>query len=66
MVDVFSPSNIPWLNPEVIAATANTGGRNFVAGTVNMLNDLRQVLSGSVTEPGGFQVGRDLAAKLDE
>jgi len=30
LVDMFSPSNIPWLNPEVINATLDNGGRNFL------------------------------------
>jgi polyhydroxyalkanoate synthase len=29
-LDLMSPSNIPWLNPEVIDATRNTGGANLV------------------------------------
>ena len=40
-LDLFSPSNVPWLNPEVIAATAASGGRNLAAGTANLLTDLQ-------------------------
>jgi polyhydroxyalkanoate synthase subunit PhaC len=61
MLDVVSPSNLPWLNPEVIDATLATGGRNLLDGLANFAADLRQAATG---EPpaSDFQVGRDLAA----
>jgi polyhydroxyalkanoate synthase len=62
IIDMFSPSNVPWLNPEVIHATVKTGGRNFVAGTGNLLADLRQVVSGRASALDDFRIGRDLAA----
>ena len=62
MVDVYSPSNVPWLNPEVIEATLATGGSNFAAGTMNLLADLRETLNGSANEQGPFRIGNDLAA----
>ncbi len=60
-LDLFSPSNIPWLNPEVIAATAASGGRNLAAGTANFLNDLHGAL-GDRPNASGFRVGTDIAA----
>jgi polyhydroxyalkanoate synthase len=39
-LDVLSPSNFPWLNPEVLAATFETGGKNFISGAENFLHDL--------------------------
>ena len=62
LVDVFSPSNVPWLNPEVIRAAAETGGANFVAGAVNLLTDLQESLSGRACEREDCRIGRDLAA----
>jgi len=59
-LDVFSPSNIPWLNPEVIEATRSTRGRNLAEGLRNVVADLRSLVSG--TQPSTFIVGRDLAA----
>jgi polyhydroxyalkanoate synthase subunit PhaC len=59
-VDIFSPSNVPWLNPEVINATVSTGGRNLVAGFDNFLKDVHEAMSGRVS--ASFQVGSDLAA----
>ncbi|MGO4870546.1 MAG: PHA/PHB synthase family protein, partial [Roseiarcus sp.] len=60
-VDMFSPSNAPWLNPEVIRATQETGGGNFLRGAANFVADVRAAFVGG----GGaeaFRVGRDLAA----
>jgi polyhydroxyalkanoate synthase len=31
-LDMLSPSNVPWLNPQVIDATRASGGENLVAG----------------------------------
>jgi polyhydroxyalkanoate synthase len=38
-LDMISPSNVPWLNPEVIEAAQASGGRNFVNGLINLLHD---------------------------
>jgi polyhydroxyalkanoate synthase len=54
-LDLISPSNVPWLNPEVIEATRATGGRNLLAGFVNYLNDK------SGTTESGFKVGKHIA-----
>jgi polyhydroxyalkanoate synthase len=61
-VDMFSPSNIPWLNPEVIAATLASGGTNFLKGAANLRADANVVLTGHHDGPDAFVVGRDLAA----
>jgi polyhydroxyalkanoate synthase subunit PhaC len=55
-LDLVSSSNIPWLNPEVIEATRATGGRNFLAGLLNLLHD-----QGGTPARGAFAVGRNLA-----
>jgi polyhydroxyalkanoate synthase subunit PhaC len=39
LLDMLSPSNVPWLNPEVIEAIQKTGGRNLIAGLENFLRD---------------------------
>lgn len=62
VLDAFSPSNVPWLNPEVIAATWAEGGMNFVRGAQNYWRDVL-ALTGSPSSPDGpeLRVGRDLA-----
>jgi polyhydroxyalkanoate synthase len=62
LIDTYSPSNVPWLNPEVIQATIATGGANFVAGAANLFTDLQETLSGRPCGPDAFRIGQDLAA----
>ena len=60
LVDMLSPSNLPWLNPEVVQATISSGGKNLQTGMQNFLSD---VLHTSLAQPDpNFVVGRDLAA----
>jgi polyhydroxyalkanoate synthase subunit PhaC len=59
-LDLMSPSNIPWLNPEVIEVTRATGGANFTAGMQNFLHD-QAAVNGSAPA-GRFIVGKNLAA----
>ncbi|MGC1303868.1 MAG: alpha/beta fold hydrolase [Caulobacteraceae bacterium] len=61
-LDIFSPSNSPWINPEVLRATTEKGGQNFVEGLENFMADLAKVSSNPEGEPdSGLKVGRDLA-----
>ncbi len=61
-VDMFSPSNVPWLNPEVINATLHSGGANLLAGASHVLSDLQEHLAGQpLAGRGGFAVGENLA-----
>lgn len=60
--DMFSPSNFPLTNPEILKATVQQGGGNLVRGWFNWLEDLERVIGGK--RPVGtedFQVGRDVA-----
>jgi polyhydroxyalkanoate synthase len=59
-LDLMSPSNVPWINPEVIEATRASGGGNLVAGLRNLLHDAAAARGGSAA--GGFKVGVDVAA----
>ena len=65
LLDMVSPSNFPWTNPEVLGETCRTAGANLWQGGLNLLHDWqRQAVS---TQPNGaeaFQVGRDVAATL--
>ena len=38
--DMFSPSNSPMLNPEVMERASSTGGVNFLIGYLNFLDDM--------------------------
>jgi polyhydroxyalkanoate synthase len=62
MLDVWSPSNFPWSNPEVLRAAWAQGGLNFAAGAENFAEDWRRALLGE--PPAGaerFVPGRDVA-----
>ena len=62
MLDVFSPSNNPLTNPEVIDRTRAELGQNFVRGFQNFWEDWERTTGGK-RPPGAedFQVGRDVA-----
>ncbi|MEZ6001096.1 PHA/PHB synthase family protein [Hyphomonas sp.] len=62
LLDVFSPSNNPFTNPEVLERTRETGGQNFVAGFNNWREDVRRQIQGK--PPVGtedFIPGEDVA-----
>ncbi len=62
ILDVFSPSNFVWTNPEVLAATFNEGGQNFARGLQHYIEDLDRVIGGK--PPVGaeaFHPGKDVA-----
>jgi len=63
VLDLFSPSNYLWTNPELLDATIAQGGMNLVQGARNYLEDAQRLLAGR--PPVGadaFRVGEDLAA----
>jgi polyhydroxyalkanoate synthase len=62
LLDMVSPANIPFANPDVVAKTLETGGANLVAGFRNWLEDAGRQMTGQ--PPVGaedFVVGRDVA-----
>ena len=59
-LDLMSPSNVPWLNPEVIKETRTSGGANLVTGMANLLRD--QKATQLTPTSNGFVVGQNLAA----
>jgi polyhydroxyalkanoate synthase len=61
-LDVLSPSNAPFLNPEIIAETVKTGGRNLAEGAAHFAHDALKTLTGQ-RDPAleGYQIGKDLA-----
>ncbi|MGZ3344725.1 MAG: PHA/PHB synthase family protein [Caulobacteraceae bacterium] len=58
-LDVWSPSNVPWLNPEVVARTLETDGANLRRGAENLAGDL--VSATGQPRPDGYELGRNLA-----
>ncbi|TIO06229.1 MAG: alpha/beta fold hydrolase [Mesorhizobium sp.] len=61
-LDTVSPSNFPSLNPEIIAATVATGGRNLTEGAAHFAEDLLKTLTQTHDPaPEGFRVGQALA-----
>ncbi|WP_455153145.1 hypothetical protein [Cupriavidus basilensis] len=64
--DMLSPSNCWWLNPEVLRAVAETGGRNFLEGGRHWLEDQQEILAGHIPRTSRRRcaphcVGRDVA-----
>ncbi|SHE61064.1 polyhydroxyalkanoate synthase [Modicisalibacter ilicicola DSM 19980] len=62
VLDRWSPSNFPWLNPEVTQATLDQGGMNYLNGWRNFIDDWERRMTGQ--PPAGseaFEVGANLA-----
>jgi polyhydroxyalkanoate synthase len=61
-LDVLSPSNAPLLNPEILAETAKSGGRNLTEGARHFAHDALKTLTGQRDPaPEGYRIGKDLA-----
>lgn len=61
-LDVFSPSNIFWLNPEVLQATYQQRGMNLVNGFRNLADDaLHAMLQKRPAATEQFRVGHEVA-----
>ena len=62
LLDMVSPSNFLWSNPEVLARTRETNGMNLINGMQNYLQDMRDTLVGAAPKGAdAFQPGRDVA-----
>lgn len=61
-LDIFSPTNSPTLNPEVLVRTREARGMNFVQGAVNLLDDMAQAASDAPDPRPEFRIGQGLAA----
>ena len=61
-LDVFSPSNSLWTNPEVLRRTLAEWGGNFIRGAGNFIEDWDRALGRKrPVGAGAFEVGRDVA-----
>ena len=64
VADALAPSNFAHTNPEVVAATLESGGGNLVKGLENLLDDLERgegELKVSMTDRKAFELGRNIA-----
>ena len=62
ILDVMSPSNYVWTNPEIAQATLEQGGRNLIQGFQNLVEDWQRATTGK--PPIGaerFVVGENVA-----
>jgi polyhydroxyalkanoate synthase len=60
-LDAFSPSNLPWTNPEILRTTVKQGGANFLRGLEHLARDARRQANPGANGADTFVVGRDLA-----
>jgi len=62
LLDVWSPSNVPWLNPVIIDRTLKESGANLIRGANNLQEDVWRALAMQPESPADeFEVGKDLA-----
>jgi polyhydroxyalkanoate synthase subunit PhaC len=67
LLDVWSPSNLPWLNPVIIDRTLKESGANLMRGTTNLQEDLWRSLALQPEPPAdGLEVGKDIAVTPGE
>jgi polyhydroxyalkanoate synthase len=58
-LELLSPSNLPWLNPQVMQAAKASGGETIVSGLTNLLHDEAAAQGHGQS---AFKVGVDVAA----
>ena len=62
MLDLASPSNFPFLNPEILAETRRRKGRNLAEGALHFWDDLVHIATRQHRPPPeGFEIGKRLA-----
>ena len=62
VLDLFSPTNAPWTNPEVIERTVRDGGFNFLRDALHVIeNWQRPAVCKGLAGMEKFQVGQDVA-----
>ena len=66
-LDVWSPSNLPWLNPVIIDRTLKESGANLMRGATNLQEDIWRSLALQPEPPAdGLEVGKDIAVTPGE
>ncbi len=67
ILDAFSPSNVPWMNPEVIGRTLKEAGANLARGLNNFADDWMRAATMAQSQPDPkFRVGDNIAATPGE
>ena len=67
LLDAVSPSNLPWLNPQIVERTIAERGANLARGFDNFTSDLQRALTlAPPPSPAGFAIGKDIAATAGE
>jgi polyhydroxyalkanoate synthase len=67
ILNAASPSNNPWLNPEIVETTLRESGANLVRGAKNYTEDVFALLSSKeLPIRDGFEVGKHVAATPGE
>ena len=63
ILDMFSPSNSPLTNPEILRATMEEGGQNLMRGWANFVADMEKLIAGKRLDEGEeqFVAGRHVA-----
>ena len=61
LLDMFSPANSPWTNPEVLRRTRAEAGANLARGLGYWLEDFGALLTGRRDPPANYVVGQDVA-----
>ncbi len=62
VLDMASPANLPWTNPEVLQRSLAEGGMNLLRGAQAWSEDLQRLLTGApAAGPEDFAIGRNLA-----
>ncbi|MCB1337666.1 MAG: alpha/beta fold hydrolase [Maritimibacter sp.] len=61
-LDVVSPSNFPWANPEILEETRARAGLNLVEGTAQFARDVIHTITQAHDPiPEGYEIGKHLA-----
>lgn len=62
VLDGMSPSNLPWMNPEVLDRSRETQGANLLKGAVTLAADMAgTVADRAESEASRFKVGKSIA-----
>jgi len=67
ILDMMSPSNVPWLNPVIVERTVREAAANLARGRINFVDDVMRALAMEpASPPDGLRVGTDIASTPGE